>query len=178
MITFITGGQRSGKSTFAEGLLKNKKNVGYIATSVVLDKEMEERVNIHKSTRPEEWRTIETYRNIASKIDKEEVYLLECLGTMTGNIMYDYTKDLDSIDVETSKTIEEEIFQEMKNLIDTINNMNKDLIIVSNEVGFSLTSTNQVGRVYTDILGRINQRVASLCDEAFLVVSGMEVRLK
>lgn len=178
MITFITGGQRSGKSTFAERLLKNKQNVGYIATSIVSDKEMEERVNIHRSSRPKEWRTIETYKNIASKIGKEEVYLLECLGTMTGNIMYDYTKDLDSIDGETSKNIEEEIFQEIKSLIETINEKGKDLIIVSNEVGFSLTSTNQVGRVYTDILGRINQRVVSLCDEAFLVVSGMEVRLK
>ena len=55
---------------------------------------------------------------------------------------------------------------------------NKHLIIVTNEVGFSLTSQNHVGRVYTDILGRVNQRIAKLSDEAYLVVAGMEVRLK
>lgn len=178
MIIFITGGQRSGKSTFAEGLLKDKLNVGYIATSIVTDGEMEERVNIHRNSRPRQWRTIEAYRDIASNIGDEDIYILECLGTMTGNIMYDHTKDLDSIDGEVSKVIEEEIFSEIEKLINAIKEKDKDLIIVTNEVGFSLTSTNQVGRVYTDILGRINQRVARFCDEAYLVVSGMEVRLK
>jgi adenosylcobinamide kinase/adenosylcobinamide-phosphate guanylyltransferase len=178
MITFITGGQRSGKSTFAEGLLRDKLNVGYIATSIVTDQEMEDRVDIHRNSRPSVWRTIEAYKDIAANIGDEDIYILECLGTMTGNIMYDHTKDLDSIDGEISKVIEEEIFSEMEQLINTIKKKKKDLIIVTNEVGFSLTSTNQVGRVYTDILGRINQRVAQLCDEAYLVVSGMEVRLK
>lgn len=178
MIVFITGGQRSGKSSFAENLLKDKSNVGYIATSIVTDKEMEERVKIHRKTRPEVWRTIEAYRDFSQEIGSEDIYLLECLGTMTGNIMYDYTKDLDSIDSHISKLIEEEIYKEIRDLINTINCLDKDLIIVTNEVGFSLTSTNHVGRVYTDILGRINQRVAKLCDQAYLIVSGMEVRLK
>lgn len=178
MIIFVTGGQRSGKSTFAESLLKDNKNVGYIATSIVTDNEMKERVEIHKNSRPKEWRTIEAYRNISSHIGNEDAYILECLGTMTGNIMYDYTKDLDSIDIETSKKIEDEIYGEIKKLVDIINENNQDLIIVTNEVGFTLTSTNQVGRVYTDILGRINQRVGKLSDTAYMIVSGMEVRLK
>lgn len=180
MIILITGGQRSGKSNYAEKLIKEKKDakVAYIATSIVDGEEMEDRVRIHKNSRPSSWRTIEAYRDFSKEIKEEDYYMLECVGTMTSNIMYDFSKDLNRISTELSKEIEDEVFCEIENLIKTINEKNKHLIIVTNEVGFSLTSQNHVGRVYTDILGRVNQRIAKLSDEAYLVVAGMEVRLK
>lgn len=178
MITLITGGQRSGKSNFAQSLLMDKSGVAYIATSKVEDREMMERVRIHKENRPESWRTIESYRNLDSELGDEDYYLLECLGTMTSNIMYDITKYYEYIDAKLSKTVEDEIFHEVERLVSSINVKNKNLIIVTNEVGFSLTSDNHIARVYQDILGRLNQRVAAISEEAYLVVSGMQVKLK
>lgn len=178
MIILITGGQRSGKSTYAENLLRDKENVGYIATSIADGKEMEERIKIHQMSRPQNWKTIETYKNFTQYINDEDYYLLECVGTMTSNIMFENTKDEEFIDTVLSKKIEDQIFSALKELIDKVNEEDKTLVIVTNEVGFSLTSNNHLGRVYTDILGRINQKLAKLSDEAYLIVSGMEVRLK
>lgn len=178
MITLITGGQRSGKSNFAQSLLMGKEKVAYIATSKVEDWEMKERVKIHKENRPASWRTIEAYRSLDDEIGDEDYYLLECLGTMTSNIMYDLTKHNEYINAELSKEVEDEIYFEVEKLINKIKLKNKNLVVVTNEVGFSLTSEHHISRVYQDILGRLNQRVAKLSDEAYLVVSGMRVKLK
>lgn len=180
MIILITGGQRSGKSNYAEKLLidKDETKVAYIATSIIDGEEMKDRVKIHRNSRPSAWRTIEAYRDFSKEIKDEDYYILECVGTMTSNIMYDFSKDLNRISIEVSKEIEDEVFCEIENLVKTIKEKNKNLIIVTNEVGLSLTSENHVGRVYTDILGRINQRIGKISDEAYLIVAGMEVRLK
>lgn len=178
MITLVTGGQRSGKSKFAENLLIDKDRVAYIATAKVDGKEMEERVKLHRLSRPSSWRTIEAYRDFTDLLGQEDYYLLECLGTMTSNIMFDYSKDLEYIDVDLAKKIEDEVYGQVEKLINQIKKADKNLVVVTNEVGFSLTSISNIGRVYTDVLGRINQRVAKLCDHAYLVVAGMELKLK
>lgn len=178
MITLITGGQRSGKSNFAESILRDKKDVTYIATSLADGEEMKERIRIHRSHRPKTWRTVETYRNFSEYIDENDYYILECVGTMVSNIMYEKTKDLEMIDTKLSKEIEDDIFNEISDLIVSAKEKDKNLIIVTNEVGLSLTPNNHVGRVYTDILGRVNQRIGKMVDKAYLIVSGIELELK
>lgn len=178
MIKLITGGQRSGKSNFAESLLKDKDDVTYIATSKADGAEMKERIKIHKSHRPAVWKTAERYRNFTEIVDENHYYLFECVGTMVSNIMYDKTKDMELIDTKMSKEIEDEVFEEINALSDLIKKEDKELIIVTNEVGFSLTPNNHVGRVYTDILGRVNQRLGKISDEVYLVVCGIELKIK
>lgn len=178
MIVLVTGGQRSGKSNYAERLLRDKEKVAYIATSTIDGKEMEERVKIHRASRPSSWRTIEKYKDFLEELGDEDFYLFECLGTMTSNIMFDHTKNLEYIPPDLSKKIEDEVYDNMKDLIEAIKEKDKNLIIVSNEVGFSLTPINHFGRVYTDILGRINQKMAAMADEVYLVVAGIEMRIK
>ncbi len=178
MIILVTGGQRSGKSTFAESLLRDKENVSYIATSLVEDKEMEDRVKAHRMSRPSYWHTIEAYRDFVPKLNKDDYYLFECVGTMTSNIMFERTKDLDFISPELSKEIEDEIFSNLYSLIEKVREDEKTIVFVTNEVGFSLTSPNHLGRVYTDILGRINQKLGREADQVYLVVCGIEMRIK
>lgn len=178
MIKLVTGGQRSGKSTFAENFLRDKKGVAYIATSTIDGKEMEERVKIHRESRPSSWRTIERYRDFSEEIKDEDFYLFECVGTMTSNILFDHSKDLEYIPPQLSNKIEKEILDNLEDLIKTIREKNKNLFIVTNEVGFSLTSNNHLGRIYTDILGRVNQRLGKLSDEVYLVVAGIDLRIK
>ncbi|KAB3532853.1 bifunctional adenosylcobinamide kinase/adenosylcobinamide-phosphate guanylyltransferase [Alkaliphilus serpentinus] len=177
-IILVTGGARSGKSTFAEGLVKNEKEVVYIATSRICDDEMQERVNIHRQNRPQEWRTAEATEELRKVVKDERYYLLDCLTIMTSNILFDLTKDMDIIDVGVQKRVEEKVVKEVEEIINKVQSIEGSLVMVTNEVGLSIVPENHVGRVYRDIIGRVNQRVAALCDEVYLVVCGLPLRIK
>ena len=71
-ITLVTGGVRSGKSTFAESLFEDKDNVLYIATSLITDDEMKERVTIHKASRNQNWETLESYNDLYKAIVEQD----------------------------------------------------------------------------------------------------------
>ena len=178
MIRLITGGARSGKSAFAESLYKDKKDVVYIATSIITDKEMEERIELHRKSRPTYWRTYEGYSSLNKAIGKEENYLLDCITTLTSNIMFEMTKDVEHIDYELQKQVEDKIYEEISSLIDAIKEKNYNLTMVTNELGDSIVPSHHISRVFRDIQGRINQRIAALSDEVYLVCCGIPVKIK
>jgi len=178
MIKLITGGMRSGKSSFAESLYEGLEDVVYIATAQPTDEEMEVRIRVHKDVRPREWTTFEAKDKLCDAIGREKHYLLDCITNYISNFMYEATKDETVISYEREKTLENMIYEELKRLIDRIREEDKELIIVTNEVGSSLTPMNHIGRVFTDIQGRINQKLAREADQVYMVVSGLEVRLK
>ena len=178
MIYLITGGARSGKSTFAESLYNEKKDVVYIATSRVYDDEMQERIDLHKKSRPIEWRTFEGNYNLVDAIGDEENYILDCITVLSSNIMFDISKDAEYINYEIQKEIEDTIIREIASLIDKIKEKEDNLIIVTNEVGYSTVPDNHIARVFRDIQGRVNQRVAALVNHLYLVCCGIPVRIK
>lgn len=178
MIILITGGVRSGKSKFAESLLKGKEDVVYIATSRMCDLEMEERIKIHKESRPSYWKTVEITYRLKDSVKDENHYLLDCLTNLIANIMYDYTKDIDNFNMEIQKNIENIVVSEVSELIKIIREKRGTLIIVTNEVGFGIVPDNPVGRMFRDIQGKVNQRVAQLCDQVYIVICGIPMRLK
>lgn len=178
MITLVTGGARSGKSTFAENLYKDKKDVVYIATSKIYDSEMEERVQLHRVSRPKEWRTFEGNYNLNEAIKYESNYLLDCITILTSNIMFDISKDKEYIDFKLQKQIEDSIINELTLLIDGIRDRNFDLVLVTNEVGDSIVPEHHISRVFRDIQGRINQRIAALSEQVYLVCCGIPVKIK
>jgi adenosylcobinamide kinase/adenosylcobinamide-phosphate guanylyltransferase len=179
-ITLITGGSRSGKSSFGEKLLKDMDRVLYIATSIITDDEMKERVEIHKSRRNQKWKTFEGYRDLHNVIKESECryILLECATTMITNLMFDKYSDFDNLSREEIQILEENITEKFTKLISACREFDKELIIITNEVGFGLVSEYRLGRIFTDISGRINQLLGRLCDEAYLVVSGFPLKLK
>jgi adenosylcobinamide kinase/adenosylcobinamide-phosphate guanylyltransferase len=179
-ITLVTGGSRSGKSTFGEGLLKKRDKVLYIATSIITDDEMRERIAIHKSRRSKNWQTFEGYSEL-HKVIKEsdcEYIMLECVTTMITNLIFDKYRDFDNISKEEVQILEESISEQFREVISACREFNKELVIISNEVGFGLISEYKLGRIFTDISGRINQLLGRLSDEAYLVVSGLPLKLK
>ncbi len=178
MITLVTGGARSGKSTFAENIYKDKEDVVYIATSKIWDEEMKERVELHRKSRPSVWRTFEGNYNLKKAIDHEKYYLLDCITVMTSNIMFDISKDKEYIDYQLQGEIEDTIFKELKSLIEEIKLKDYELVLVTNEVGYSIVPDNHISRVFRDIQGRINQRIASLSDRVYLVCCGIPVKIK
>lgn len=180
MVTLITGGSRSGKSIYGEKQLKDREDVLYIATSIITDDEMKERVEIHKSRRNQKWKTYEGYRNLQGVIRETDCkyILLECATTMITNLMFDKYTDFDNLSREEIKLLEENISEEFTGIISAAREFDRELIIITNEVGFGLVSEYKLGRIFTDIAGRINQLLGRLCDEAYLVVSGFPVKLK
>lgn len=178
MITIVTGGARSGKSEYAENIYAHTDDVCYIATAIVSDAEMHTRVELHRESRNQKWRTFEGYKNLDSAVGDEKNYLLDCMTVMASNIMFDISKDEEHFTRDLIKKIEDAIYLEMKKLIDKIKSEGKNLVIVTNEVGSSIVPENKIARNYRDIIGRTNRRVAELCDEAYLIVMGYEVKLK
>lgn len=178
MITLVTGGARSGKSTFAESIYGNHKDVVYMATAKVTDDEMKERVKHHQNSRPKEWRTYEANYNLSNGIGNEQQYLLDCITILISNIMYDMSKDEEKIDFEIQKVIEDRVFFEVKRLIDEIRKKDYNLVMVTNEVGDSIVPSHPVSRAFRDIQGRVNQRIAAVADQVYLVCCGIPVKIK
>ncbi|MGL5279863.1 MAG: bifunctional adenosylcobinamide kinase/adenosylcobinamide-phosphate guanylyltransferase [Cetobacterium sp.] len=183
-IIYVTGGARSGKSSFAEKKVfqLNKEKI-YVATAISFDEEMKERVRLHKIQRGENWVTIEAYRNLYKILEEYKdlngVVLLDCLTNLVSNIMImDRNINWDKITQDIVKEVEEEIENEVQKLIDFIKNSSLDMVVVSNEVGMGLVPPYALGRYFRDIGGRINQLVGRECHEAYLIVSGLELKLK
>lgn len=179
---FITGGARSGKSTFAENLSKKyNKNITYIATLNFIDEEMENRIEKHKSRRDSSFTTIEVYKEFSKvflNIPKENVILLDCIGNMLNNFLFEKEIDFDNISNEEIEALEVRIEKEFDELLVEIDKHKNDVILVTNEVGLGLVPPYALGRIYRDILGRINQKLAQRASEVYFVVSGIPMKIK
>ncbi len=178
MITLVTGGARSGKSSYGEAIYEGLEDVVYIATSTVEDSEMEDRVALHRDQRPSIWRTFEAYRNLDEAVGEEKNYLLDCVTVMTSNIMFEISKDSERISREMQGQIEDEIVGELLSLIEVINKNQYNLVLVTNEVGDSIVPDHHISRVFRDIQGRVNQKIAAMADSCYLVCCGLPVKLK
>lgn len=178
MISFVIGGARSGKSSFAEKIYEDKKDVVYMATSRLEDEEMRERVRLHRASRPDYWRTFEGSYKLTEALGSERFYLLDCITVLTSNIMFDLSRGLEYIDSSLQKEIEDRVMEEVEGLIKQVRESSYSLVLVSNEVGYSLVPENHISRVFRDIQGRVNQKIAYLADEVYLLVAGIPVKIK
>lgn len=177
MISIVTGGARSGKSEFAESLIKG--DAIYIATAENFDDEMDLRIKKHVKRREESsinWRTVECLKKFDGLSGDEKYVLFDSLGVFISNIMFSKTAD-DLSDESIEETILE-VRNELEHLLDWARKNDKELVIVTDEVGMSIIPESKVARVYRDLIGTINKEVAAKCDRAYLVCMGLEVRLK
>lgn len=169
-VIFVSGGQRSGKSRFAEEyVLTASPNPVYVATAKVLDDDFRERVRIHQERRGPQWTNIEEPEKIGHLSLQGRVALVDCLTLWSTNFFFRYGEDHIS-----------EAFEEMKaELTLMIDKKDYDtLVFVTNEVGLGGTSANRMQRKFADLLGMVNQFVAAKADEAYLCVSGIPVKIK
>jgi adenosylcobinamide kinase / adenosylcobinamide-phosphate guanylyltransferase len=181
-ITFITGGARSGKSSFAESLLRGKDDVLYIATALPFDGEMEERIKKHREERNRSWKTVEAYKNLGRIIRNEasgsSCILLDCLTIMVSNLMVINNINWERAGIDEARETEKMIETEVKMLIEGTVNFSGESLIVSNEIGMGVVPPTPLGRHFRDMAGRANQFVASKADEVYLLVSGIPLKIK
>lgn len=169
MIVLITGGQRSGKSRYAEQMaLRLSPNPVYIATAHVGDEEMAERVRRHQRRRGGQWTNYEEERRI-SRFDIEgRVAVVDCLTLWCSNFMYDGEREA-TVDDALSAAKEE---------FDRMARKDATIIFVTNEIGSGGVSPNAVQRRFTDLQGWMNQYVAERADKVILMVCGIPVTIK
>ena len=193
-LIFVTGGTKSGKSKFAEEMLLklnngNQKNI-YLATSLVFDEEMKEKVRLHKKRRKNEWFTVETYKNFKNKLynffennDKiKNNLLVDCLTNMITNIIFenqniDWNNFERKLYIQTLKKLNKNVENSVDELLN-ITNQFENTVIVSNELGMGLVPSYPLGRYFREIAGKMNQIVAEKADEVYFVVSGIPMKIK
>ena len=178
----ITGGARSGKSRLAEQFAaRHGERVLYIATSVVTDPEMAERIALHRVSRPAHWSTHEGFTGLGEVVrtqgGQHDAIVLECMTTLITNLMFLQAGDTPPEQMDFV-AIEAYIQQEVDQLIAAALDCPAPLYLVTNEVGFGIVPDNLLARRFRDIAGRINQRLAAGSDEVWLVISGVDMKIK
>ncbi|WP_461633663.1 bifunctional adenosylcobinamide kinase/adenosylcobinamide-phosphate guanylyltransferase [Labilibaculum euxinus] len=167
MIHLITGGQRSGKSLFAEDLALSLSNQPvYLATSRIWDEAHRERIEIHKKRRGNQWTTIEEEKFLSRHDFSGKVVLLDCITLWINNFFFDNEED-------DKKSLQEAI-QELEKLL----NQNCDWIIVTNELGLGGHPENKLAMRFNDLQGSINQYIAKKADRVTLIISGLPLEIK
>lgn len=172
---FITGGARSGKSTFAE---RRAEAFGgelcYLATAQPLDSEMDERVRRHRERRGAQWATIEEPIYLSQALARcdgqYQAILVDCVTLWLSNLLLKYE--------DAAENSEERISEDLQRLKTTLHGMVTPVILVSNEVGMGIVPENALARMFRDIAGTANQAVAVVADEVHVVISGIPLKLK
>lgn len=182
-LILITGGARSGKSTFAEQLAgKLSDKVLYMATAVAFDEEMIDRIEKHKQSRPQNWDTNEGYKNLNTVIEAANSYdvlLLDCITVMLTNLLWEYPgMDFDVPSKEVLDKAEAYVRGEFDKLLKAAQGYKGTLIMVTNELGCGLVPEAPIARSFRDIAGRVNQQLAAQCQEVYLTVCGIPMQIK
>lgn len=180
MKALVTGGARSGKSDFAERLCMSRASRAcYIATAQAYDIEMKERIALHRVQRESagyDWQTLEEAQALPELLQRlggdqasqpAPMLLVDCLTLWLSNVLLAAGEDGEAA---SRAAINE--------LAAAVEQYPGQLVIVTNEVGDGIVPEYPLGRLYRDLSGVMNQRIARLCDEVFLVTAGIPVELK
>jgi adenosylcobinamide kinase/adenosylcobinamide-phosphate guanylyltransferase len=166
-IILITGGQRSGKSRYAEKTaLSLSENPVYLATARVWDEEFGKRVLRHRQSRGPQWTTIEEEKEISRHPLAGRVVVVDCVTLWCTNFFFDLKADVR----QSIETIKAEF--------DLFTSQDATFLFVTNEIGSGGVSENPLQRKFTDLQGWINQYIASKANEVILMVSGIPVKIK
>jgi adenosylcobinamide kinase/adenosylcobinamide-phosphate guanylyltransferase len=165
-LTFVLGGARSGKSRYAEGLVKDCAPPWiYVATAQALDHEMSARIAEHQKRRDGGWRTVEAPLDLPGAIaahGNKGPILIDCLTLWLSNVML----------------AGQDLSAEQQRLVTALRSADGPVVVVSNEVGLGIVPDNALAREFRDAQGRLNMQVAAIADRAVLIAAGLPLILK
>lgn len=184
MSILVTGGVRSGKSTFAEKLCMTlAPEAIYIATAQAYDDEMRERIALHTMERSQAdytWTTVEEpirlpellqeWGNIdRSNDNKAPTIIVDCLTLWLTNVL---------LSIDEQQDVAQMVKDEIQRLVEQVASYPGHIILVTNEVGDGIVPEYPLGRLYRDLAGLMNQALARICSQIFLVTAGIPIELK
>ncbi len=166
-IILITGGQRSGKSSYAEKMaLSLADKPVYLATARVWDDEFHTRVIRHQESRGPQWTNIEEEKELSRHILDGRVVVVDCVTLWCTNFFFDLQSDV------------KQSLEAVKSEFDRFTSQDATFFFVTNEIGSGGVSENELQRKFTDLQGWANQYIASQADEVILMISGIPVKIK
>ena len=167
--TFVLGGVRSGKSRFALDAHVMHARVTFVATGLASDPEMAERIERHRRERPSRWPTVEEPYDLVPRVRDAcaagDAVVVDCLGVWVANLML-------------RGDPEDHVLKQADELASLLRLRLADVTVVSNEVGLGVHPTSEAGRHFRDLLGRVNQQVASAADRVVLMIAGQPLIVK
>lgn len=172
-LTLILGGARSGKSAYAEQKAEaSSQPVTYIATAQVYDPEFGARVEHHKTRRPVTWKTVEVAHHLAETLTQEAApgrcLIVDCLTLWLAQCICPDCAPAEGVDWQ----------HERDALLEVLPRLPGKLILVSNEVGMGIVPLGEINRRFQDEQGRLNQSVATVCEEVVFMAAGLPLKLK
>lgn len=166
-IVLITGGQRSGKSNYAEKMaLSLSSNPVYLATSRIWDDEHRKRIERHKANRSKNWINIEEEKELSKHNLENKVVLIDCVTLWATNYFFDLNSDVNTA------------LDALKSEFDKFTQQDAHFIFVTNEIGMGEMSQNEIQRKFADLQGWLNQYIASQANDVYLMVSGIPMKIK
>ncbi|WP_417800586.1 bifunctional adenosylcobinamide kinase/adenosylcobinamide-phosphate guanylyltransferase [Tenacibaculum sp.] len=167
MIYYISGGERSGKSSYAQKLAESLSDTPiYLATSRIWDDNFQQRVDRHVADRDERWTTVEEEKWLSNVIAEKQTVVIDCVTLWLTNFFVDTKYDIEKA-LEIAK-------EEINKLVE----IDANIIIISNEIGMGLHANSESSRKFTQLQGWTNQHIAKLADKATFMVSGLPLTLK
>lgn len=184
-IILITGGERSGKSSYAEERAQQMDpNPVYLATARIWDEEFRLRIRMHQERRGTHWINIEEPENLSQHTFTGHTVLVDCLTLWATNFFFRASNSetaAETEDAEKARIGQEtikQVLQELKEEFDRLVQQDATFLFVTNEIGSGGISPHPIQRRFTDLLGWLNQYVARKADEVILMVSGIPVKIK
>ena len=167
MFYYITGGERSGKSSYAQLLaLQLSDTPVYLATSRIWDDDHRKRIDRHIADRDERWASVEEEKALADVVATKSVTVIDCATLWLTNFFVDLDNDVALA------------LEEAKKEFDRLCAIDATIIFISNEIGMGVHATTEIGRKFTELQGWMNQYIAKHADKAILMVSGIPVIIK
>lgn len=181
MNELIIGGARSGKSRHAEQIAAaSGQRVVYVATAESRDGEMARRIARHRERRPADWGCIEEPLHLAACLRElaapDTCILVDCLTLWLSNLLF---AGRAAAQAEAGEAVDCPLFaSQTAALVEALPQLPGQIVLVSNEVGWGIVPMHPVSRLFADEQGRLNQRVAAVCDRVTLVAAGLPLTLK
>lgn len=172
-LTFILGGARSGKSSYAEKLATDSGlTITYIATAQIYDDEFKQRVALHKASRPAHWLTVEAHHKLADALLKasqpDTCVIVDCLTVWLAQCICPECAPPEGVNWQ----------DERRDFLSQLAQTQSKVILVSNEVGMGIVPLGEINRQFQDEQGRLNQAIAQLADKVFFIAAGLPLKLK
>ncbi len=183
-LILVTGGKRSGKSDFAQGLAEGfGDSILYIATLVPEDdEEVKSRIEYRKSMRPSTWDTLEAYDGIARHIEEfgmsYDGIVLDRVSVMITQLLGDYNESWESIPMSLVLEIEKAVWQVVKEVVQIAKTASTPVIMITNELGMGSRPADRFNKIRRDITCRVNTKIAALADEVYMMFSGIPMKIK